>query len=978
MVAPSAPEKTGSGGLISIFVRHRTAANLLMLTMMLVGAFSLIRLNTQFFPTIEIPIINVTVKWTGASAEDVEANILDALEPELRFLDGIYQVTAYAREGAATISLEFEPTTDMQKAQSDVEQAVARVTTLPEASERPEVSRVTFYDRVANIAISGPLPERTIKEIAKQLRDGLLGAGIDRVTFLGFRKEEIKVRVQEAELRRLRLSIDDISKRVRESTVDLPAGRLEGRSEMQLRSLAERRTPEAIAGIEVRATRTGEKVRLGDIADVGTDFDRDDKIGLLDGNPAIQLEVQRSVKADTLKTMRIMQDYLERVRPTLPASVQIVTYDVRGKFVVGRIGILVANGIQGLVLVLLVLFILLNIETALWVAVGIPTAMLAALGVMYMSGQSINMVSMFGLIMMLGIVVDDAIVVGEDIASRLDQGMPRTMAAEQGAWRMVAPVTASSLTTMAAFLPILFIGDRLGDIMRAIPLVVIAVLLASLIECFLILPAHLRHGLGRWTKPGRLRAAFDRGFDRFRDGPFRRFVAFTFRWRYITLGTMLAALIVSFGMVAGGRVGFNFFPSPEPENLTAQLEFAAGMPRDEQKLAVVAVEQALRRAERKLLVELYRKRGLEPPPERRATDRDGGSTALEQSLFDIVRQSLRGIFGGNEIALERRLVEVSFAVLGQSGRSQGDNVAEIEVQLTPSEERNIQTRLIVAAWYRELPKIAGLERIAILGRRGGPPGRDIDVWLQDAPIEVLKKAAEELKQALTGYPGVTAIADDLPYGKRELVLELTPRGSALGFTSQSVGLQVRNAFDGAIATRFARGDEEVTVRVLRDQEAGGIAGLSALYLVSPTGERVPLTEVVAIREKAGFSIVQRRDGSRTVSVTADIDSTQTSIGAVLGSLDATVMPQLVAKYGLKYRFKGRDEERAKSFRDLKSGASLALALIYIVLAWVFSSYWRPFNVLLIVPFGIMGAFYGHYIMGADLSIVSMIGLLGLS
>ena len=982
-------------GLIGLFVRHHTAANLLMIGMVLVGVYAASRMNTQFFPDIEIPVINVTVTWTGASAEDVEANILDALEPELRFLDGVEKIVSYAREGLATISMEFAPNADMQKAQSDVEQAVGRVTTLPEAAEQPEITRVPFYDRVAKVVVSGPYPEKTIKIFAKQIRDGLLAAGIDRVTFTGSRSEEISVRIPEGQLRRLNLSIADVAQRIRDNTRDLPAGRLEGPSEKQLRSLSERKTPEAIGTIEVRALGSGEKVRLRDIADIQHRFDRDDYTVLLNGNPAIELLVQRSFSADTLITMRLMQRYLTQIREQLPQNLTVKTYDVRGKLVVGRLGILVANGLQGLILVLLVLFLLLNMETAFWVALGIPAALLAALGVMYASGQSINMVSMFGLIMMLGIVVDDAIVVGEDVATRIQNGLPRAEAAEQGAYRMLGPVSASTLTTQASFLPIFVIGDRIGDIMSALPLVVLAVLFASLLECFLILPAHLRHGLGAWTKPGRYRLAFDAGFARFRDGPFRRFVELTYTWRYVTVSVMVAGLIIAFGLVVGGRIGFHFFPSLESENLTAVIEFSAGTPKADQKAAVVRIEDALRRAERQLLQQARARAGEMTPPTPAAeagksadaktsppddlnAQRKVDDDPLGETLTDIVKKSFTNIFRRGEKQIESRLVEISLATLGKSGRSRGDNLAEISVQLTPSEVRTIRTRAIVRAWYRNLPKIPGLERVAIVSRRPGPPGRDIDIRLQRAPAETLKRAAEELKEALSGYPGVTAIADNLPYGKPELIMELTDRGTALGFTGASVGNQVRNAFDGAIATRFARGDEEITVRVQRTQPIGGHSALSDLHLISPTGQRVPLSEVVRLREKVGFSIVQRREGIRTIAVTGDIDQKVTSVAEITASLARDVMPAIVQKYGLSYEFKGRDEERQTAFKDLQTGALLALAMIYIVLAWVFGSYWRPFAVLIIVPFGIMGAIYGHYVMGMALSIISLIGILGLS
>ncbi len=919
-------------GLISLFVRHPTASNLLMAAMVLVGVYALSKLNTQFFPTIEIPIITVSVAWPGASASDVESNILDALEPELRFLDGVSEVTSVAREGTGFIRLEFHSNADMQKAQSDVEQAVANITTLPDDSEEPVISQIPFYERVADIAISGPFSEQAIKTFAKRIRDGLLAAGIDRVTLNGARDEELWVRVREYDLRRLDLSLQDISRRIKEETRDMPSGTIEGDVDIQLRALSERRTPEALREIEVKSLKSGEKIHLRDIATVDARFDDDASTGLRRGEIAVELKVFRSINADTLETMTIMENYLKDVKATLPKTLQVQAYNVRGKFVKQRLGILVKNGLQGLVLVLVVLFIFLNARIAFWVAAGIPVAFMGTLLVMYLSGQTINMISMFALIMMLGIIVDDAIVVGEHTATRQAMGDTRAEAAERGAVRMFAPVMAATLTTQASFFPIFLVSDRIGDVMSAVPLVVIAVLIASIVECFFILPGHLRHGFGKIRKrePGRFRRTFDHGLTAFSNGPYHRFVKITYHWRYATVAFTIAMLIFAIGLIAGGRVPFTFFPSPEPEKIMAYIVFGAGTPKQDQIEAIKKIEAALDRAEQKLT-------------------------------------------NGQE-----KLVEISFATLGQAGRTSGDNVAQLEVQLTASEARKIPTKTVQRAWRRNMPKIPGVERIAILGQRVGPPGRDLDIRLQNAPPEILKQAAVELKSILTRFPGVSAIADDLPYGKQELIMELTPRGAALGFTGETIGTQVRNAFEGAIATRFARGDEEITVRVIRVQEVSGVHSLNQLYLRSPQGQRVPLTEIVKLREKAGFSVIQRKDGVRTVAVTADVDSKETNTALVTAKLAQDALPKLAEKYGITFALKGRAEERSKSFADLKLGALLALALIYIILAWVFESYAKPLAVMAIIPFGLVGAILGHMVMGFNLTIISLLGLLGLS
>ncbi|MEL6289420.1 MAG: efflux RND transporter permease subunit, partial [Pseudomonadota bacterium] len=616
-----------------------------------------------------------------------------------------------------------------------------------------------------------------------------------------------------------------------------------------------------------------------------------------------------------------------------------------------RLGILVKNGLQGLLIVLVVLFIFLDWRIAFWTAVGIPVAFLATLAVMFASDQSINMISMFALIMMLGIIVDDAIVVGEHTATLQQQGLPPNEAAVLGGSRMLMPVIAAMMTTQAAFLPIFLIQGRLGDIMSAIPLVVVAVLIASLLECFLILPGHLRHGrVGGEDKRWWFRRTFDNGLHRFRDGPYRAFVGLTYRWRYVTVAATIATMFLSIGLIRGDHVRFAFFPSPPPENVSALIFFGAGTPRDEQEKVVAFVEQKIFDVEKRIARRLARENG---------------------ETFEIDPESGRP-------PSTLRTLETSFATLGKAGRSQGENLAQITVQLQPTELLPIRSEDVIKQLRRALPKIAGVERLAITARRVGPPGRDVDVRLQNAPAAVLKRAAEDVKQALTGFPGVSGIADDLPWGKREYVMELTPRGTALGFTGLSVGTQVRNAFEGAIATRFARGDEEITVRVQQAQEGDGRQALDGLYLRTPQGQRVPLSEVVRVTERQGFSIIQRRDGRRTVGVTADIDLEVTNVPKVVERLRTEVMPDIVRKYGIDFEFKGRDEERRESFADLQLGGYLALALIFIILAWVFESYAKPLAVMSIIPFGLVGAVVGHYMLGLPLTIISLLGLLGLS
>ncbi|MEO1065959.1 MAG: efflux RND transporter permease subunit [Pseudomonadota bacterium] len=482
-------------GLIRLFVRHNNAANLLMVLLLISGIFAVQKLNTQFFPDFIVDRITVNITWPGASAEDVEANILAAVEPQLRFLDDVKSINSVAREGGAAVTIEYDDGTDLKSAEADIETALDGITTLPEESEDPDIVVGRFFDRVADLKIHGPFPETTIRRFAKRIRDDLLDRGIDRVTFTGLRDEEVKVDIPESVLVQLGLTIGDVSTVIRNNTLDLPSGDLEGAVDKQLRTIANGADRRELRDIEVRTLETGERITVGDIGRVERGVDDDETRALVAGNPAISMRIERASGSDALAMSAIVDDYIEEAKQTFPQSLQIVSDSGRTEALQARIQLLLKNGIGGLLLVVAVLFVFLNARVAFWVTAGIPVAIAATLGVMLIAGQSINMVSLFALLMMLGIIVDDAIVVGEHTATRHAMGDPSDVAAERGAGRMLMPVVAASLTTAAAFGPMLLIGDVVGQIMGAIPIVVICVLIASLVECFLILPGHLAHSL---------------------------------------------------------------------------------------------------------------------------------------------------------------------------------------------------------------------------------------------------------------------------------------------------------------------------------------------------------------------------------------------------------------------------------------------------------------------------------------------------
>ncbi|MFK7792365.1 MAG: efflux RND transporter permease subunit [Devosiaceae bacterium] len=1013
---------TGARGVISLFVRHPNAANLVMALMVLFGIYGLANLNTQFFPDIETKSVTISIPWSGASAEDVESNILTVVEPEVRFIDGVEEIVSYAREGSGSVVLDFTDDTDMIDARADVEQAVSGITLLPEGAETPTITTSNFADRVGRIAISGPFAEDALKSYARDLRDRLTDNGIDLVDFSGMRDTEYEVSVDPSTLRRLDLTVGDVAGRIASNSRDLPSGNLDGVLERQIRTLSDADSLESLGRIVVRGQASGERIELRDIADIRQTYDSGQSQGFVGTDRAIRMDVSRSSSQDVLDVAGAMVATVEQARLEYPQSLNLAIYDLRSTAVEQRIGLLVSNGLSGLLVVITILFVFLNMRIAFWVAVGIPTAVMATLGLMFVFGESINMISLFALIMTLGIIVDDAIVVGEHTATRLDMGDGPYEAAENGATRMMMPVIAAMLTTTAAFGPILLVGSTIGQIMGVLPVVVVAVLIASLIEVFFVLPGHLAHSLGtpprrgtNWTRMiltavllaapmvlviyqstlaasiglGDISAAinshplaqtpalavgiavvaflvaglielfrlrgerrrgiqgvaervnakswfrrgFDNGFAWVRDNPFRLIVKTAVAWRYVTLAICVSALIMIVGVIRGNHVGFVFFPSPEAENITASITFTPGVSEDYALETLARVDEALR-----------------------ATD--------EQLTADLPDQDT--------------LVLSSYSVYGSSGRNRGDNFARIDVELTSSEARSIRTPEVVRAWRRALPELPGVERVSIFERRGGPPGRDLDIRLLGDNAATLKAAAADLQEVLTQFPGVSGVDDDLPFGKPEIIMTLTQRGEALGFTLDGVGAQIRDAVGGRTARNLPFPDEEISIIVRQQLGEGGTGVLRALDIRSPAGVYVSLTEVVNLQDRQGFSVIQRRDGRTTISVTADVDIEVTTNGEVEEALRAGDLQQIADQYGIDFVFSGRAEERQEAFADLGLGGILALGIMYIILAWVFASYWRPIAVMMIIPFGIVGAIMGHWIMGFQLTILSMIGLLGLA
>ncbi len=930
-------------GLIAVFARHRLLANLLMALVFAAGTVALTRMNIQFFPTFALDVISVRVVWSGASAEDVENGILVPFEERLKTVDGVKKLTSTASQGIAALSLELREGTDPLLALDQVRQRIDEFRNLPKDAETPQIGRVSRYESVARLLVSGPsLAE--LRPWVRQFERELLARGVDRIDISGMPEERIAIEVPGRALETLGLSLDGIGQQVGRLAQDLPSGVAgEADGAREIRGLEQRRDPVAFEDLPIVSDDRG-LVRLGDVAtivrearpasltlaEVATDTARSH------GAVTVEMLVQRAETGHSLRAARIFDQWFEETGPTLPPSIQISIFDEQWQLIRDRIDLLVSNGLQGFFLVLALLFIFLPGRVALWVAMGIPVAYLAALALLWAFGGTINMISLFGLLLTLGVIDDDAIVIGEYAESRFRMGMPPAEAAIAGARRMFWPVTASALTTVAAFLPLMLVGGVMGNILGDIPFVAIMVLMASLMEVFLIMPAHLRSAFSHQVQQvtPRWRRKVDAGFDYFRDHLYRPVVIASLRWRGVTVSAVLALMILAVGLMAGGRIAFVFFPTPEGQIVFANATFVAGTPREQSDDFLRELELGLRETERAL--------------------------------------------GGGLVEAAVARLGATVAVDAGSG-ARGDQLASVLVQLVPSEEREVRNEEFLAKWRQSVRVPAGIESLVISARRSGPPGRDLTVRLTGDDAQRLKSAALDLAQSLESIPGVSEMVDDMPFGREQLIYRVSPAGQALGVTTELLGRQLRAAFDGYLAQLVQVGQDELEVRVLLPRaERTRLEALEQLSIRVPSGDFVPLATVARWESQRGFEALRHADGRLAVEVSADINRAYNTPDNVTRAMERDLLPGLVDRYGVAYSFEGRAADQRETLGDMRLGLILGLGFIYIILAAVFSSWGWPLVVMTAIPLGLVGAIVGHWVMGIDLTLLSMFGLFGLS
>ncbi len=929
--------KFKESGFLKFFVEHKTAANIIMILMIVVGLLSIGRLNKQFFPDFDVEIVAVTIDWPGATAQEIDKNIVQLLEPELRPISGVKKVTSKSIEGNARTQVEFVYGHDMQKGRTDIETAVSRIN-FPDKAEKPKIILGEFFDTVTRIVLSGELPLSELRIKSKKLKEKLLNSGVDKVDILGLPEEEILIEISQIEVAKLKLSLNEISNLIKSETQDVSGGSFADGS-LRVRTIGEKRLVETFKKLELKNSSSGARILLGDIANIKPSIKKRSILKFIDGKPAVEIWVRRSKTSDALKVYENVNEVIANSQDIIGKQIKIQTYNTAANLIEERISLLVKNGLSGLCIVLAVLFLFLSRNTAIWVAFGIPIAFLATFGVMLVSGQTINMISLFGLIMALGIVVDDAIVVGEHSSylknkRKLDHNKAPVVAAT----RMSMPVISAMLTTVAAFIPLFMVKGVIGEIIAAIPWVVCAVLVASLIECFLVLPAHLAHYDKSSKDQGRFRQWFDKKFNAFQEGVFRKFVIATFNYRYITFMTAVGLFIISIGMMSGGRVLFSFFPTPEADIVIANFKMHSGTTKT----------QTI-----KMLDNL--KVGLD-------------KTASEfLSSPDLIQFKMSTIG-----------TRTSFSNDSTPSSIGSDLLGSMVVELKTADKREIRTKDFISAWRKNIINEPGLDNLTIRAPSGGPPGRDLDVRFQGDDLKTLKLASNELINIARNIPGVSSLSDNLEFGIQEKNLRLSEKGQSLGFSIISLGEQVRSAINGSVISLFPKGDEEVTVRLKLSEDEQNTDMINDLRIISPRGSSFKLQEIAIINETLPFASINRTNGFREVTISGDLFPEMMNTAQARNYLIEQGLPEIAKKYNLSYRFDGKDLEQKETFADMGTGSIIGLLLIYFILAWVFKSWLRPFSIMIMIPFAFIGAVLGHYLLGLTMSILSMFALLALA
>lgn len=920
-------------GPVAWMARHGVAPNLLMAFLIIGGLLMSLTIRKEFIPPYEADVVRVEVSYPGATPAEMEQGVVLPVENELAALDGIKEISSRARQGSARISAELENSTDKQQAYQDIQQAVNRITTFPDQIERPVVSLAGRSISVMEMALFGPLSTFELKRLAEKVKDALLESGqITKVVLTGTPAEEIHVDVPQSELQRYNLTLSDVARAIGNNAVEQGAGTVRTPGGDLLVTLDDRRYwADEFKDVPLLADGGGVRLSVGDVATIKEGFSEANRIITYNGQEAVRFDIYRAEDQTPLTVTEAAHKKLAEIRTWLPPGVEIVVTDDDGKTYQQRVGLLIKNAAIGLILVMVLLSTFLEYRLAFWVTMGIPTSFLGALLLLPAADVSINMVSMFAFIVALGIVVDDAIIAGENIYEHMQQGMPFQQAAVVGAREVSTPLAFAILTNVAAFLPLLALPGFMGKLFVTIPIVVISCFLISWIEALFILPAHLGHLKERPDSDtgkalDRYQERMDAALGRFIDRRYVPSLSACLARPMLTLSVSLVVLMVVMAWAMSGRMGFSMFPRLEGEFAVAQIELPTNAP----------FEQAL-----------------------------DVRLKVEETLYQVA-QPLED--AGTPL------------VISVEGSIDGSTV-EVEARLVDTEIRPISAHEVTKRWREALGELPGVRSLAFDSERGGGPsgGAGLTVELQGSDTRMLAAASADLAQSLAELSGVKDVANGFTSGKPQWDVELNDLGRSLGLQANDVAAQLRAYLYGSRGLRQQRQRNEVTVLVrLPEDERRYQADIERLLIRTPAGGYVPLSDIATLQKTRAASEIRRRDGKQIVTVTSDVEPRE-QIPAVMAVLRQEVFPELRARYpGVDFGFRGRQANTQESMSSMQLYGSFSMLLIYALLAIPFRSYSQPLLVMMVIPFGAVGAILGHMMLGFSLSIMSVMGIVALA
>ncbi len=921
--------------MIRYFAGHPTIANLMMILLLGAGLFVGPTLLRETFPRAEPNQVEINVPYPGSRPEDVESAICERIENALDAVTGIARQSCESREGSARAVVEMVEGGNFQAFNADVKSEIEAINDFPARAEAAKIKPLGQTDFVASVAITGPENLTDLKDYAEQIRTRMLRwGGIPIVTIKGFSARELHIGLDPQKLQRFGISVSDVAKAVQAGSLDLPAGNIETNDEtLLIRVAEERRSVASLGDLVVRSSTTGGQVSLRQIADIKEQFSTEDTNILFNGAPAAVLDVTKTPSQDSLNVIAAITDFLEAERAQAPPSVVMEITTDGASVVRERLTLVVVNGLQGLALVFVVLWLFFGFRFAFWVAMGLPVSFMGGVALMGMVGYSLNLMTTLGLLIVIGLLMDDAIVIAENIAARREKGDSPLEAAVNGSSQVFLNVLASFATTAMVFGSLAFLSGNLGSVLKVVPVVMLFVLAVSLVEAFLILPHHLVHTLEHKAKDGGMRHRVDLAMKYTTEHIIGPVVDIAIKFRYFTAGLSIAVLLVAVAMLAGGFIKFTAFPELDGDTIVARVLLPQGTP--------------LARTE-------------------------GVIARLEDGLV-VINDQLEQPEGQDLI----RNVTVSYGVNRDAFES-GSNVATVSVDLLPSEIRNMRPDAIMAAWRAAVGPVPDVISLKYAEATIGPAGIAIDLRLHGDDLDMMKAASLELQDWLWKYDGVTSVLDDLRPGKRELQITLTDAAGPMGITAAAIADQLRAAYLGTTVSEMLVNGQLLDVSA-QLSAATSFEQFDDFIITRADGSFVPLSLVADVTYGQGYNRINREDGVRTLTVQGTINASIANANAIVGDTLANFVPELEARYpGLSIGIEGQRAEATITQKSMVKGFGIGLMGVFLLLSFLFRSYIEPLVVMLIIPFSLIGSIFGHMAMGLDFSMPSMLGFVALA